>query len=167
MDDTLNAGDGRFEKLTEKTAERFQCRKKELDNIQFAGIEIEKSRDGFLVHQKQYLKKIKPIPKGSDFSAFRSTRAKLFWICQTRPDISCAVATLAQVTELQFEEERDKHTKKLNSVITHLENFPDFMLRFPKLDKDSLSISVYSDASFCNNQDGSSQLGYIILLKDK
>ena len=41
------------------------------------------------------------------------------------------------------------------------------MLRFPKLDKDSLSISVYSDASFCNNQDGSSQLGYIILLKDK
>ena len=56
VDDKLNAGDEKFEKLTDLTAKRFQCRKKELDHIQFAGIEIDKVKDGFIVHQKQYIK---------------------------------------------------------------------------------------------------------------
>ena len=110
---------------------------------------------------------MKPIASGSDFSTFRSARAKLFWSCQTCPDISCSVALLAQVTEEIYLEEREKHIKKLNSVVSHLEKNPKFILRYPKLDKDSLHISVYSNASYCSNTDGSSQLGYIILLTDK
>ena len=106
-------------KLTEKNSERFQCRKAEVDHIQFSGIEIEKSREGFFVHKMQYLNKVKPIPKGSNFSAFRSIRPKLFWVSQTRPQISCAVVTQAQSTEIRCKDPKEKHKKKLKAVINH------------------------------------------------
>eukprot|EP00173_Palmaria_palmata_P004975 Plantae.Rhodophyta-Palmaria_palmata.ctg7907.p1 GENE.Plantae.Rhodophyta-Palmaria_palmata.ctg7907~~Plantae.Rhodophyta-Palmaria_palmata.ctg7907.p1 ORF type:complete len:225 (+),score=20.42 Plantae.Rhodophyta-Palmaria_palmata.ctg7907:63-677(+) len=39
-------------------------------------------------------------------------------------------------------------------------------LKYPKLNKDSLRIRAYPDASHASNPDGSSQLGYIICLQD-
>jgi hypothetical protein len=43
----------------------------------------------------------------------------------------------------------------------------DIPLQLPKLDPDSLHLTVYSDASFSNNHDLSSQLGNIVFLSDK
>jgi hypothetical protein len=40
------------------------------------------------------------------------------------------------------------------------------VLMFPKLELETLSLRMYSDASYANNTDGTSQLGYIIFLCD-
>jgi hypothetical protein len=53
-----------------------------------------------------------------------------------------------------------------NNVIKHLKTHPELALRHHKLDKSTLRILSYSDASLYNNKDLSSQLGYIILLAD-
>jgi hypothetical protein len=43
----------------------------------------------------------------------------------------------------------------------------DVVLRYPKLDKESLRLRVYADASFASNRDETSQLGFVIFLADK
>eukprot|EP00171_Calliarthron_tuberculosum_P001031 IDg1031t1 len=72
----------------------------------------------------------------------------------------------AQVSEKDFLETPEKYNKNLNSILAHLAKLPVLPLRFPKLDKDTLSLKVYSDSSYANNPDGTSQLGYIIFLTD-
>jgi hypothetical protein len=44
---------------------------------------------------------------------------------------------------------------------------PDVVLKYPKLDKDSLHLRVYADTSFASNRDDTSQLGFEIFLADK
>lgn len=55
----------------------------------------------------------------------------------------------------------------MNGILKHAEKTSDLVLEFPTLDKDSLSLRVYSDSSNANNPDGTSQLGYIIFFADK
>ena len=43
----------------------------------------------------------------------------------------------------------------------------DNYINIPKLDIDSIYIAGYADAGFTNNEDLSSQLGFIVILKDK
>ena len=59
-----------------------------------------------------------------------------------------------------------KHCKGPNSVVSHILTTTDQELKFPKLDHSRLRLQVYSNASYVNNLDGSSQLGYIIFLAD-
>ena len=40
-------------------------------------------------------------------------------------------------------------------------------LRFVKLDRNSLRLLVFTDSSFANNKDHSSQIGYVLALADK
>jgi tyrosyl-tRNA synthetase len=51
-------------------------------------------------------------------------------------------------------------------VISYLHQTSNIALIFPSLDRDSLSIDVFVDASFAGNSDFSSQLGYIAFLRD-
>jgi hypothetical protein len=90
-------------------------------------------------------------------------REKPLWESYKRPDISFAASRLAQVTSTSF----DPETIKLcNKIIKHLKAHPELALRYPKLDKKTLRILAYSDASLHNIGDSTSQLGYIILLAD-
>ena len=57
--------------------------------------------------------------------------------------------------------------KALNYLVRKLKAQNEFSLKYPKLDKESLRIQVYSDDSYGTNSDGTSQLGYIIFLADK
>lgn len=81
--------------------------------------------------------------------------------------MACTVALLAQVTEEMFEKSKKKYIKIINDTIKRLKDTYDSTLKFPKLDNKSLQLRVYSDASYSNNEDKSSQLGYIIFLMDK
>jgi hypothetical protein len=47
-----------------------------------------------------------------------------------------------------------------------LKAYPQLTLRYPKLEKSSLRLLAHSDASLHNNEDLTSQLGYVILLAD-
>jgi hypothetical protein len=166
VNDTLQAGDQKFVELSELTQRRFQCRPREWNNVEFAAVEIETKESEFVVHQQRYISKLMPLSKDATFKQFRSLRAKLSWITQTRPDVSCAVALAAQVTEDRYNGDPGEYIKQLNRFIKHQKKIPDLPLRFPKLELSTLRLQVYSDASYANNADDSSQLGYIIFLVD-
>lgn len=166
VDDALYAGNKTFEETTKKTEQKFKCKKREYDNLQFSGLKIETKENMFLVHQKSYISKLKALPKNAQFTHFRSLRAMLSWTTNSRPDISCAMALMAQVTEEKFQSEPAKYIKKTNNVLKQLHENPEVYLQFPKLKLESLKLSVYSDASYASNDDKSSQLGYFIFLSD-
>lgn len=164
MDDSLLCGNEKFLKETDKSLTKFESRNREMDNTLFAGVKIKTTSDGFSLSQEHYTKCLRILPKDCTFSDFRSLRHKLAWLTHTRPEICCAVNMAAQVTEKSFNED---HIKAFNRVATHVSKNPSRALKYVKLDKDSLRIKVYSDFPFANNEENSSQIGYIILLVGK
>jgi hypothetical protein len=54
VDDALHAGNKVYEWIIEKTTKRFKCHDKKMDNVTFAGIEINKGTDSFQ-HQLRYI----------------------------------------------------------------------------------------------------------------
>jgi hypothetical protein len=166
VDDILHAGDQKLVELSKITQRRFQCRPREWNNVQIAGVEIETKESEFVVHQQRYISKLIPLSKNATFKQFRSLRAKLSWITSTGPDVSCAVALAAQVTEDRYNGDPGEYIEQPNRVIKHLKKITDLPLRFPQLELSTLRLQVYYDASYANNGDGSSQLGHIIFLVD-
>ena len=142
------------------------CKPRQYGNTQFSGVEIETTHNGFSIHQKSYINKIK-MPEEFTFKTFLSIRSKLAWIAQTRPDVACSVALLAQITEEAFEKDPSTAYRIVKGTLKKLQEDSNLYLRFPKLDRDSLQLYVYTDASYYSNKYGSSQLGYIIFLVDK
>lgn len=55
------------------------------------------------------------------------------WTTDFRPDISCSVALLTEVTQEHSEHQRQVYIKKINAVILHLEKNPNLDLHFPAL----------------------------------
>jgi len=83
----------------------------------------------------------------------------------TRPDCLFEISQLAQVTEKIFEEDRRGTIRRLNRAIKYaVDN--RFTLKVPKLEKSSLRVIGFSDSSFANNADLSSQVGHICFLGD-
>jgi hypothetical protein len=58
------------------------------------------------------------------------------------------------------------YIKGLNAVLKNLQKTASFTLKYPKLDINWLTLKVYMDASYANNYDESSQLGYITFQAD-
>jgi hypothetical protein len=55
----------------------------------------------------------------------------------------------------------------INNVIKYLHGSRDVKLHYSKMDVDSLHLLLYTDASYKSRPDGSSQIGYVMLLADK
>lgn len=164
VDDLVRAGTLQFKDSSQRSTEsRFDVKPPATNDFTFAGFDITTHEDHRELSQNDYVNRLKLVPTTCDFDSFRTVRAKLLWASHTRPDISFAASRLAQVTSTSF----DPGTIKLcNKVIKHLKAHPELALRYPKLDKKTLRILAYSDASLHNNGDSTSQLGYIILLAD-
>jgi hypothetical protein len=62
---------------------------------------------------------------------------------------------------------KEENAKQLNKRLQWQIDNPTRGLRFVQLDIRSLKLMVFTDASFANNQDLSSQIGFIIVLSDK
>lgn len=88
-------------------------------------------------------------------------RAQVACIVQSRPDISCADALHAKIPEKLFVPDSRNNVKELNAIIRHLKKTPDTFLRYSMLDRESMRVQLYFDASYGLNVDGSSQLGHI------
>lgn len=127
------------------------------------------------MHQKDYCHSIdlldvtsyrdlSPIARTEALAIFfQSTRGKVSYATtSTRPDTSFHNARLSQIPP---EKVSETDIKFLNQAITSLKI--DRQLFLPELDLASLYIVGYADAAFANNVDLSSQLGFIVLLKDK
>jgi hypothetical protein len=137
-----------------------------MDNVAFAGVEISAGTDGFQLHQQRYISTLDTLSDSSTFQRYRSLRAELSLAANTRHDISCAIAQAAQVTDSMYAKEPLTYIKGLNAVVKHFRKTASFPLKYPKLDINSLTLKEYTDASYANNFDGPSQLGYIIFLAD-
>lgn len=67
MDETLSAGDDRFEDDSRATERKFESCPRNLERITFAGIQITKTSDGFTMSQKLYATNIFPLQTFCDF----------------------------------------------------------------------------------------------------
>jgi hypothetical protein len=132
VDDSISAGTFQLGALTAKMMERFESRKKEMDNTKFEGVNIRTTKEGFTLDQTDYIEKVTPLPKDYIFSDFMSKRAQLSWISHTRPEICCAVNMAAQVTNTSFSDEK---ICALNKVTKHLKSNASQGLTYHKLDK--------------------------------
>lgn len=61
VDDSLHAGDKAYCNLAKVTEEKFECKPREYDKMQFSGGEIEKWEDGFHTHQMRYISKLQDL----------------------------------------------------------------------------------------------------------
>jgi Reverse transcriptase (RNA-dependent DNA polymerase) len=164
VDDLVRAGNLEFkEKSNEATHSRFNVKPRIENNFTFTGIEVASDDQHRSLSQTGYIARLTAVSLTSTFNDMCTLRAKLAWTSHTRPDVSFAVSQLAQTTIHTF----DRSTLVLaNKIIKYLKSNLDIFLRYPKLDKSTLRLLAYSDASLHNNSDLSSQLGYVILLSD-
>lgn len=133
--------------------------------LAYVGLLIRLRRDGTrCVSQPKQINRLKLLTPGATFDEFVSARNSLAWMIQSRPDVCCAISFAARVTKYNFTK---RAVTYYNVVVKYLRQTADLCLQFPKLDSESLRIAVYTDAGHCNAADGSSQLGYLVLLADK
>ena len=90
----------------------------------------------------------------------RARGAYIASVCQ--PEASFDLSFAAQVIN-----PKEDDAKKLNKRLQWQIDNSSRGLRFVKLDKNSLKLVVFTDASFANNADNTSQISFIITLADK
>ena len=167
VDDSLLAGNEKFQELTKATLEKFDSRKREWNILKFFGCTIETLEPGvFKISQPDYIFKLHLVPSDATFDQYRSLRAKVAWATHTRPDISCCANRAAQVVAEASGNVKDESVKLLNSAIKKTKSTPRHGLRYGRLHYGTLHLRVYTDASFGTNEDLTSQLGFVVLLCD-
>ena len=158
VDFRLFAGDRKFYRFIEYTRINFESKSVEWDNIEFLWVQIlTKQKDGdtwLEINQCEYIDKIQQITSSADFTTYRSERAKVSWICHTRPDICCIVNRASQVMEEKLQK---RCIQSLNKLIRRIKQSTKMVLKYHKLDQNRLHIRVYSDASSAPNEDKSSR----------
>ena len=100
-------------------------------------------------------------PKGQ-YIAQRARGAYIATLCQ--PEAAYDLSTAAQVTD-----PTEDNTKQLNKRLDWQQENYSRGLRFVPLDTSngSLKLAIFTDASFANNTDYTSQIGYVVVLADK
>ena len=96
-------------------------------------------------------------------TSLRSALGQLNWLSNmTRPDISYSVSRISG----HIKQAKIMHIKEANKLIKYVKDTPS-TVSFPSLDIASTQVVVFSDSSFNNLDDGGSQGGQIVFLKDK
>lgn len=166
VDDMMRAGDQKFRKLARVTSEKFEMAEDETPPCTFTGFRLSKGADSKLeMNQDAYVSNLTTLPSDATFSNFASVRMKLAWLSHTRPDVLFEVSQLTQVTVDQFKENKTEIIRRTNRAVMYVKD-ESVAIKFPKLNLETLQVIGYSDASFCNNVDLTSQLGYIIFVGD-
>ena len=162
--DTLQCGTEAFFEHTGKTVKIFRSKARTREGIIFAGIHGDRNVQGDLVlSQCDYAQTLTKTDKGATYQALRSARAKVAWLTNSRPDVLCAVAKLAQVKDITFDYIA---VNGVNKVVVHVQKCPKLGIVMPSVDLDSASIMVFTDAALGKNDDLSSQIGFVIVVTD-
>ncbi len=167
-DDTLSAGNTKFMALEEKESKTFQSKPVTIltpgTSFKFNGGLLSKKEDGTLtLSQSHHAQKLNTIATASvSTDEYVSQRALGAYIAANcRPDLSFGFSFAAQATNPD-----KKDAQALNKVISECISTADIGLNYVSLDMDTLNFSIFVDASFANNRDYSSQLGFIAVLLD-
>jgi hypothetical protein len=172
VDETLMTGNMQFAKAEGLIHSNYDMRLTQTvsngTQIKFGGVQIGRDPDGTLrISQEAYIENLSNIKADlhNDIDSVRTARGKVSWIAiWTRPDAAFAMGRPSQITP---ENTNSEATKTCNDLNDYLKTTVKRILVFCKLDVKSLHVVFYSDASFAGNLDLSSQIGGIILLKDK
>jgi hypothetical protein len=184
-DDTLFLGDQTFAKAeeTELKKAKFLAKEREqltIENpIKFNGGQIKLSNNGTIeltqTHQCQNLKLValkevnitnskgelrQAVTPKDQYVAQRARGAYIATVCQ--PEASFDLSFAAQIVN-----PKEEDAKRLNKRLQWQINNQSRGLRFVKLDQDSLKIVIFTDSSFANNKDNTSQIGFVIVIADK
>ncbi len=116
--------------------------------------------DNVRIDQLKQIKKIQLLSKTFTKEQYVAQRARGAYIATvSQPHAAFALSYAAQVTEPTYED-----AQYLNRCLSwQLEGRG---LTFVKLDMTTLRIVAFTDSSFANNKDLSSQIGYVIVLAD-
>ncbi|RAL58471.1 hypothetical protein DID88_005175 [Monilinia fructigena] len=184
-DDTLIVCNERFAEREEKQlkAAKFMAKDREVltpdTPLKFNGGVITQHSDGTvsLTQEKQCenLRLVKTVLSdmpGTRGKVRKAATAKDQYVAQrargayvatmSQPEASFDLSFAAQITS-----PKEEDAKALNKRLQWQMDNKTRGLKFVPLDKDSLQIVAFTDASFANNPDLSSQIGYIIALTDK
>lgn len=171
VDDSLIVGNSLFLAEEERALKRAGFPAKLREELQpgrrllFNGAYINRSPDDSIeLLPGRQTQKIEPVnAKNQDikaqFVAQRARGAYIVTMCQ--PEMAFKFAHAAQ-----FQDPSEKQINLLNKGLEWQRKFKKG-LKFVRLDENSLKIVVFSDASFANNVDFSSQIGFVIVLTDK
>ena len=183
-DDTLFLADNEFAEQEQIQLQKAGFLAKERErltpnkDLKFnGGIIRMDSTDGITLTQERQCKNLKPVSdKETDttssrgivrqnlstkeqYVAQRARGAYVASVCQ--PEAAYDLSIAAQATQ-----PTEKDIKALNTRLQwQIENEARGM-HFVKLDQDSLQLLAFTDASFANNKDLSSQIGYVLVLAD-
>ena len=166
VDDTCMGGNETFQNLTLATLDKFESKPRVWDDFDFIGVSVRTlpgASRSFTLDQVAYIDALTRLPSSTCYEDFVRARAGFAWLAHGRPDLCCAINRAAQVTDVLFAE---RHLKEFNRAVKHAKATKDLCLRYTKLERESLHLRVYADASFASNDDLSSQLGYVVLLCD-
>jgi hypothetical protein len=167
VNETLSAGTEKFRSDLQRTHEAFDLSTFEDGNIlRYGGVTIDQSSPTITVCQNDCIKTITKLPvKGVNMSDIRSGRGRPSWVTTwTSPDHARAIANISQATENTIS---NATIKQLNEVIAGLQAKPDHMLRYVPMQLGQSKLVAFSDASFACNDDLSSKIAGIVLLKAK
>lgn len=168
VDDSYGFGDSKFLEEEETHSKKFQAvrsKPRKLlstgDSTTFNGCTISILKNHrHLITQTDKIQSIKEVTTPEEF---KSTRAALQYIgtC-SRPDICAAVQLLACNADNPSQED----IKALNKVIRWCKETASVGISSIPLDMASLSLGLYTDASFANAVGLKSQIGFAIVVLD-
>ena len=173
-DDTIFLADEEFATREETELQKAKLLAKPREKlaqdcpIKFNGGIIKLTSDGIItLTQERHCSKIGMVNIGDgkavrkdQYIAQRARGAYIATVCQ--PEAAFDLSFAAQVVN-----PKENDAKALNRRLQwQLENYSRG-LSFVKLDVNSLRLIVFTDSSFANNNDLSSQIGFVILLADK
>lgn len=178
VDDIMWSGtEEKMKPIINKLKGVFQISHENENAFTYIGVHTSQKPDNsIMLHQSSYTESINTIPLSpesaknphqllddNEVRSLRGALGQLNWLSNmTRPDISFTVSKIsghikgATVADI----------KETNKMIKYVKDTP-LMVSFPPLDINSTQVVVYADSSFNNLDDGGSQGGQIVFLKDK
>eukprot|EP00171_Calliarthron_tuberculosum_P023256 IDg23256t1 len=173
VDDTVFAGTQNFLKEEEAASKLFPNKGRssaETEELKFNGVNVKLTPGTVVVQQRKYLEQISKTQKSRTppFEEFRSVRAKYAYAAySTMPDILIFVARLSQVTKSMYEKSPKQYIKILMKLEKVVSGGPSLHgLKYVRLPMHSVEVFVCIDASFAVNEDNTSQVGVLAMLRN-
>ena len=175
VDDFLFGGNERFQKdVIQSLISTFEISVQSCVNFKYVGLNLLQTKNSIILDQDMYIKSIKCVSltkarsrtvsellTKEEKDSMRSLCGQLLWVSNnTRPDVSYETSTLCNVGKSATVGD----ILKLNKLVKNMQH-DKVVIKYPNMgDPSKWSLVVFTDASFGNLADGSSQGGNVVFI---
>lgn len=167
-DDTSNVGNAKFMLPEEKLSKAINFKRytvlQNLQKLTFNGTDFQIQIIQYVISQGNHVEKLSILDfyfsTANEFITHRAQDANIASVC--RPDLSFVFSSCSRNTNPDA-----TSIEKLNKVIQYAIVSELFLFSYVRLDPDTVSRSVLSDAIFALNPHMTPQVGFLILLSDR